>query len=365
MVKKSNKFAFLLLRRGFAKEAKENFLDNLAMLLSAGLDIYGALGAIKAESNSRIFNRLIDFLILEIENGSSLWQSIAKTDVFNQQVISLIKNGEQSGHLADNLKVLVAQRQKDREFYGKVRSAMIYPSFVMGLAIIVGLGTSWLVLPKLAAVFNSLNVKLPTITLWLINFGYFMAHYGYIFVPVVIVVLLFIVFVLFVFKKTKFLGQGILLHLPGIKKLIKQAEVARGTYILGTLLDSGMPIVEAMDSLVQSAEIRVYRRFYEKVRYHLEEGNSFQKIFSLNSHFSRLWSPSILQLIMAAEASGNLSTVLLRISASFGEKVEGTSKNLAVLIEPILLIVVWLAVLGVAVAVFLPIYSLVGSFNNS
>ncbi|HNX10948.1 MAG TPA: type II secretion system F family protein [bacterium] len=364
MARNKHRLAFFLLRHGWAKESKENFLENLAMLLSAGLDIYGALDAVQAENRSRLFRRLVNFLISEIENGSTLWQALEKTGTFPRQAVSLIRNGEKSGNLPDNLKVLVAQRQKEQGFYGKIRSAMIYPLFVLSLAVVVGLGTSWFVLPRLAQVFSSLDVKLPAITQWLIDFGYFMAHYGYIFVPAVLAFLIIFFFFLFFFKYSKFLGQFFLLRLPGIKKLIKQAEVARGTYILGTLLNSGLPIVEAMDSLIQSSDIRAYRRFYEKLKVGLEEGNSFRKIFSQNRTFSRFWSPAIEQLILAAETSGNLPNVLLKISSSFEEKVSGTSKNLAVLIEPILLIIVWLAVLAVAVAIFLPIYSLVGSFNH-
>lgn len=364
MAKNNQAFAFTLFRLGFGKELKENFLENLAMLLSAGLDIYGALKAIKAESRSSLANQLVDFLISEIDNGVPLWQAISRTGMFPMQAVSLIRNGEKSGHLTENLKVLVAQRQKEREFYGKIRSAMIYPSFVLGLAIIVALGTSWFVLPKISQVFDSLKVDLPIVTLLLIKFGNFMSSYGRIFVPIVLIVMVFSFFFLFLFKRTKFLGQAILLRVPGINKIIKQAEVARGTYILGTLLESGLPIVEAMDSLIQSSEVVAYRHFYEKLRAGLEEGKSFKEIFSKQHNSNRFWSPAIKQLIMAAETSGSLPGILIKTSAAYESKVEGTSKNLAVLIEPILLILVGLGVLAVAIAIFLPVYSLVGSFNG-
>ncbi len=363
METRKNNLSFVLLKIGWARDHQENFLENLAMLLSAGLDIYGALSAIKTEGRSKIFANLIDFLILQIDNGDPLWLALEKSQIFSVQAISLIKNGEKSGHLSENLKVLVAQRRKEREFYSKIKSALLYPLFVMGLAIIVALGTSWLVLPKLATVFRSLDVKLPAITKALIDFGVFMSHYGYIVVPGVIIILIVIFVVLFVLAKTKFIGQFFLLHAPGIRRLIMEAEIARSTYILGTLLSSGLPIVNSMESLIDSADIYVYRRFYKMIGRRLEEGDSFKKIFTSDSRLSRFWPASIQQLIMAAETSGSLPEMLVRISQAYSEKVDVTSKNLAVLFEPVLLIIVWLGVLGVAVAIFLPIYSLVGSFN--
>ncbi len=135
--------------------------------------------------------------------------------------------------------------------------------------------------------------------------------------------------------------------------------------MLGGMLGAGLPVVTAFDSLIGVTEFVSYKRFYRFLRDRVEEGNSFAKSFALYPRVDRLMPPSIQQMIIAAEQSGFLADTLVKIGERFEEKTEVSTKNISTILEPILLVIVWFGVAGVALAIILPIYSLVGGFTQS
>jgi hypothetical protein len=169
---------------------------------------------------------------------------------------------------------------------------------------------------------------------------------------------------LFFYKKTKFIGQAILFAIPGIKNLIREVELARFGYIMGTLLEAGLPVIEALDSLKESGTLRAYGKIYVQLKEGVEEGKSFEECFRSNRRIKKLIPTTIQSLIAVGERSGRLGKIFLNISESYENKTELTTKNLSVILEPLLLVVVWLGVVAVAMAVILPIYSLVGGLNQ-
>ena len=301
----------------------------------------------------------------EVEAGTPMWQVLKATKFFPEFVISLIKIGEGSGNLGKNLKVISIQQKKDRTFNSKIRSAMMYPGFVFGLTLIVGVGVAWFILPRLAIVFDQLKIDLPLITRILISFGKFIAQYGSIVVPSFIAGVILIFFFVFIFSRTKFIGQLLLFSFPGIKKLIQETELARMGYIMGTLLKSGLPIKDTMESLIETATFYKYKKFYQYLKNSIEEGNTFQQVFDSYKKTQKIIPATVQQMIVIGERSGQLPETFLAIGGNFEEKIDDTTKNLSVILEPILLVIVWLGVVAVALAVILPIYSLIGGLNNN
>lgn len=348
---------------GFNDE-KEYFIENLAMLLASGMDIIESLEAIKSEVKSTKLINIIDALVEDISAGFSLSTALAKTDILPSHIIALIKIGEDSGRLHESLGVVVTQQAKTRSFQSKIRAAMMYPVFVMAVALVVGIGIAWFILPRLASVFGQLNLQLPLVTRVLMSFGAFLSKHGVVVVPSFIAGLVLILFFLFIFSKTKFIGQWILFNIPGIKNLIREAELARFGYIMGTLLQSGLPVLQALSSLKDSGTLRSYGKIYSYLHDQVEEGKSFEESFESNKKIRKYIPRPIQSLISAGERSGSLSKIFLNISGTFEAKTELTTKNLSVILEPLLLVVVWLGVVAVALAVILPIYSLVGGLSN-
>lgn len=342
---------------------KSILIENLTLLLSSGLNVSMALLAVQQEIKSKYLKQVIVEMSQEVENGSSFWRAAKKSELFPESTISLIKIGEETGRLSENLKIVARQTEKNKEFRYKIKSAMMYPVFVIFLALVISIGISWFILPNLATVFSQMNVKLPLITQIMINFGKFLGAYGYIAVPILIIFLSALVYFTFIFSKTKFIGQSIILATPGIKKLIQEVELARFGYLLGTLLEAGLPVEQALESIKSSSTFFRYQKFYTFLKDFIEDGNSFQKSFNSYKGLSNIIPHAIQQMIIAGEQSGNLAGILIKIGESYNEKTEMTTKNLVVIMEPILLIIVWLGVVGVALSIILPIYSLVGGFG--
>lgn len=346
-------------------EEKSKLIENLTMLLASGMNVSLALKAIRSEIKSKILLKAIDKIEEDIDNGASLWRAFDEVNIFPGYVISLMRIGEESGKLSQNLSVVSSQQEKEKIFKSKIRSAMMYPSLVVFLTVFIGTGIAWFILPKLSTVFESLSLDLPFITRMLIGLGSFLSEYGLIVIPSFLFSLMIAFYFIFAFPKTKFIGQAILLKTPIINNLVKEVEISRFGYILGTLLDAGMPIIKSLDSLEKATDFRAYGKLYYKIKQRIDEGNSFERIFSEDQKIKKLIPGTVQQMLISAENSGNLPKSLLKIGKIYEGKIETTTKNLSVVLEPILLVIVWLGVVFVALAVILPIYSLIGGLNNT
>lgn len=343
---------------------REYFTENLAMLMDSGVDLLNALQSLEVEVRTKSMKKTIANIITDIDAGSTLSQAMTVSKLLPSSSIALLQIGESTGQLPENLNLIATQSQKERAFRSKIRSAMMYPIMVLSLTMLIGLGIAWFILPKLAQVFTELKLKLPWITKVLIDFGVFLGKYGAVAVPLALAVITSVIFFTFIYDKTKFIGENILFALPVIKKLIQEVEIARFGYLLGTLLDAGIPILEALDSIYASPSIHSYKKLYKHLLDNIREGNTFKKSFSEFKHSTKYIPNFVQQIIAAGEYSSNLSKALLKIGVVYDEKTENNAKNLTVILEPIMLIAISAGVLGVAVAVILPIYSLVGGINR-
>jgi len=361
---KYKKINFDFLPNLTSSEEKSYIIENLAMLINAGVGIGESLDIIGKGLRSRKTKNIIFNIKDEVEEGMSLWQAFKNTKFFNSSIISLIKIGEQSGQLGTNLNAIAIQQQKDKISLSRIQSAMAYPVLVLSITLIVAVGIFWFVIPKLIPIFTQLNVKLPLITKIFIGFSSFLVNYGLIFIPLFLIFLFIIGYFIFSYPKTKFIGQAFLFSIPGVKKLIIEVEISRFGYILGNLLSSGIPVHDCLSALSDSTRLFNYKRLYENLKKNIEEGYSFQKSFKLFKNTNKLIPATITQMIIVGEQSGNLSGVLKNIGEVFEKKSDNTIKNLTVALEPILLIFVWFGVLAVALSVILPIYGLIGGMNN-
>lgn len=355
-------------KRGFLTKIsvgseKDYFVENLAMLISSGMNVLNALEVIKREVKTKAMKRVISGFKEDVESGFSLWESMDNSGIFSDYVISLVRVGERIGGLPENLVLIAENQQKENIFKSRIRSAMMYPSIVFGFGFVIATGIAWFILPRLASVFSQLNMDLPWVTRMLIIFGEFLGEYGSVVIPVAIVVVFLVIFFVFIFSKTKFVGQWVVFSLPGVGRLMQELELSRLGFILGSVLSAGLTIVDSLDSLSKTTEVRRYRKLYIFLKKDINEGRSFQESFELYKNVDKMIPPSIQQMIIAGEQSGNLPDTLGKIGRIFEAKTEITTKNLATLLEPVLLIIVWVGVVFVALAIILPIYSLIGGLS--
>jgi type II secretory pathway component PulF len=349
---------------GLSKE-RDQFIENLSMLVLSGMSITSALTSIIKQTKVPGMKKILERMLLEIEAGSPVWKAFEKTRFFKGYTISLIRLGEESGNFAENLKVVSLEEEKDRDFKSKIRSALMYPVFVLSLTLVVGIGISWFILPKLAKIFTDLKLTLPLVTRVLMSFGVFLSKHGLIAVPAGALVIGVIAYIVFFNERTRFMGEAIIFSIPGIKTLLMEVEVARFGYLLGTLLEAGLTVTRAIESLAGASDVIRYKKFYLALRESIEMGNSFEKSFMQYKGIDVLIPQPIQQLIISGEKSGNLNKTLIKVGQVLEAKSDTTTKNLTIIMEPILLVIVWAGVVSVAFAVILPIYSLVGGLNNA
>lgn len=349
---------------GLTKE-RDQFIENLSMLVLSGMPISGALTAITRDTKNPQMKKILENILVELDAGSPLWKSFDRTGLFKGYTVSLLRIGEESGKFAENLKVVALQQEKERNLNSKVKSALMYPVFVLVLVVVIGLGIAWFILPKLAKIFSDLKLTLPFVTRMLIGFALFLQKNGLWFVPTMFTAVGSIFYIVFNNEKTKFLGEAFIYSVPGIKTLMMEVEVARFGYLLGTLLEAGIPITKAIDSLIGASDSIRYKKFYIHMKDSIEMGNSFQKTFASYNGINKLIPQPMQQLVFSGEQSGNLTKTLIKIGQVLEEKSDTTTKNLTIIMEPILLVIVWAGVVAVAFAVILPIYSLVGGVNKA
>jgi type II secretory pathway component PulF len=240
---------------------------------------------------------------------------------------------------------------------------MIYPVLVLVVTAVIGTAVAWFILPRLALVFRQLKIDLPVLTRILIDVGAFLSDYGVIAVPVVGIAVALGLYLIFWHPKTKRSGEAILFSLPSVRRLIREVELARMGFLFGTLLERGVPIVSAITALGEAAGFHQYRNLYAILGNRVEEGHSLRETFTGNPKWRKFIPIPVQEMIGSAEQSGKLSETLRKIGELFEARAEITTKNLIVLLEPLLLVVVWIGVVAVALAVILPIYNLIGKFT--
>lgn len=342
---------------------REALTSNLTLLLKASVPIGEALESLKETTSSRLLKKALDQMQQDIDEGMPLWRALERSGIVSEQTLALVQLGEESGNLVENLRVASLQEEKQRIFKAKIRSALMYPGFVLSLTLIVGLGIAWFLLPKLSTTFAQLDLELPLISRIFIGFGEFLRTNGIWAVPSGLSGLFLFLYIFFAAPKTKNIGRRLLFHIPGVGRLLHEVETARFGYLLGTLLQAGLSVPQALGLLQRATAAPQYKKFYSALKHSIEEGVSFRQSLPAYKKGRKLLPPAVQQMVIAGERSGALPETLLSIGEIYESKADISTQNLETILEPILLVIVWLGVLGVAIAVIMPIYGLLGGLQ--
>lgn len=363
--KKSGAFAEFLASLEYMGMGKQRLLiiQNLGTMLNAGLPLIDSLHTLLLESKNRATKKLLKKIILAVDNGSPLWRAMDEQHFFSPHAIALIRIGEEAGNLAENMRYLAEQQEKDNALKEKVKMAMIYPSIVLVLMFIIVLGLGLFVLPQLIGVLKNLNAKLPLITILLIDFTDAFTTHAHIAIPSFIAFALFFVG-LAKFTRFKIVTQWITFRIPGIGKLAREATLARFGVILGGLLQAGVPLVEALKSLAEVTPTVAYKNFYRRLLDHVNSGDSFARSFATIRGTDKILPISIQQLIITGEKTGSLSQIMLKISDIYEKEANNTAQKLPVILEPMILLGIGALVGTIAFAIIIPIYSIVGNVSG-
>ncbi len=347
---------------GLGKE-RMAFIQNLATMLNAGLPLIDAIRTLQAETKPKPMKKLLQRILDAVDNGSPLWRAMEAQSFFTPHALALVRIGEEAGSLSENMTYLAAQEEKDHELKSKVKMAMIYPSIVMTIMVVVVIILGMFVLPNLIGVLTSLNVELPLVTRIVIAVSNAFTEYGTIGVPGLIGGV-FLLMILNKYTALRGAFQWFTFRIPGVGALARQATIARFGVILGGLMKAGVPVTEAMQSLVEVTTIVAYRKLYIRMLDHITIGDSFSKSFQAIKGSEKLIPPSVQQLVNTGEKSGALADIMIKISEIYDKKASETAQKLPIILEPMLLLFMGGLVGTIAFAILVPIYSIVGNVGR-
>ncbi|HKB88062.1 MAG TPA: type II secretion system F family protein [Patescibacteria group bacterium] len=332
-------------------------ISNLSTMLSAGIPILDAVNNLLEDSkggNKKVLETLRD----DLTQGHQVNFTLAKfSNVFDRVTVNVIKASEEAGTLDITLKDLKANLQKQNEFNDKVRSALVYPIFIVAVFVLVLLVQLIYVIPKIAQVFKNLRVPLPLPTKILIAASDFMLHNTLTFLFALAAIVLFFIFL---FTKKKNFVLNIFYSMPGISGLVKLIDLTRFSRSLHLLLSSGISIIAALDL---TSDI-VVRTQTQKIIIKSREMILSGKTFSDGLRIAKGYIPVIMiKLVETGERTGSLDKSLQDISEYFDYQVSNTLKTLTALLEPIMLVVIGVMVGGMMISIIAPIYGLISQVN--
>lgn len=346
---------------GVSTEDKLFLAKHLATMIKAGVPISEALMTVEDQATADLAN-LIKKIRTDVDNGKSLGEAFEKyPKVFDRLFISLIKAGEVSGTLEENLSFLAEQMGKNFALRKKVQGALVYPVLVLSATIAMGIGISLFVLPRLVDMFSSFEVELPWSTKLLMGFANFMKNYGMIAVPVLVgLILLFIAIIQL--KPVKRIWDRLLLKVPFLGKVINYGQMGEFCRNMGILLKSGLAVTEAFSATINTLTNMKFIEDLKKVREEVQEGNQIATVMNRKKYpeFGKLAT----RMIGVGERSGNLEEMLIYLANYYEEEIDNVSKNLTTLLEPVLLLVIGVVVGFVAIAIISPIYTMIGSVGG-
>lgn len=331
------------------------FARNLALMIKTGLPLRESITTIQEQTESKTFKKVLDDILKSVDNGQSLAASLSRhPETFDSLYINMIKAGEESGTLEESLGHLISQLEKSQSLRTKVQAALLYPSIVFSAVIILSLGLIFFVLPKIIPVFQSLNIELPLTTRILIQFTKIIQNYGLL-ILLGVAALMVILVLLSRIQSVRFQLHKFFLKLPIIGLISKNVNLSQFSRTLNTLLKSGLPVVSALDITRTTLGNLVYQRELERILSEVQEGKSISDYLIKRKV---VFPIMVSRLVKVGEKTGALEETLLYIGDFYEIEIDKSLKSLSTILEPILLIIVGLAVGFIALAIITPIYGI-------
>lgn len=330
------------------------FTEHLAVMLKSTIALDRALNSLQQQAESRNFRAIIKSILESVRRGDSFAIGLQPfTGVFGNFYVSMIKAGESSGKLDETLRRLYFQMKKDYDLRSKVLSALAYPAFILIAMIGIGAAMMFFVIPKLIPLFAGLNAELPLSTRILIGAASFLSQYALLVIPGFLV--LIIATIVLLRGPLKPTWHTLLLRLPGLSGIIIHLNLARFARTFSTLLATDILVVDALTTVSQVVGNLHYRHAILNAAQAVQKGLPITQSLKL---YPRLFPATMETMIAVGEESGNLSELLQEVAEFYEERVDDATKGIASIIEPLLIVLLGVAVGGIALAILMPMYAL-------
>ena len=342
----------------FGKKVKQRsiavFTRQLATMIDAGLPLVQSLEILSSQQESKVFKGIIREIREDVEGGSTFAGALKKHPAtFNDLYTNLVVAGEEGGILDNILNRLATYIEKAETLKKKVKSALVYPATIVGVAVIVVMILMIFVIPVFETMFKSAGQSLPLPTLITLTISKFIKKYIIIVIPAMI---------LFIYLLRKYyhteggrtIIDALLLKLPVFGNLFQKISVARFSRTLGTLVSSGVPILDGLTIVSRTAGNRTVETAILNARASIREGETIAEPLGR----SGIFPPMVIQMISVGESTGALDSMLGKIAEFYEEEVDVAVTNLTALLEPFLMIFLGVVIGGVVISMYLPIFQM-------
>jgi type IV pilus assembly protein PilC len=338
------------------------FARQFSTMLDAGVSLIRCLDVLQAQTNNARLRKILMDLSARVESGESLSRSMARhPKAFSQMIIGLIRAGEVGGVLEESLQRIAGFLEKDVQLRRKIRSALTYPVIVLLAAIgIVIFLVSWLV-PQFAQLFKELGIKeLPAPTQFLVDLSALFTQRWY--VVIIAVVAILIAYKLFVSTRVgRRVADRVKLRVPVFGPLHHKIVMARFSRTMGTLLASGVPILQAMETVAGVVGNSVVSDAVIESRARIREGEKIADPLQR----SKMFPPMVVHMVSVGEESGSLDHMLNKIADFYENEVEMTIATLTAAIEPVMIVLLGLIVLFIVISMFLPMIEVISNLSQN
>lgn len=342
----------------FKKKVKQRsiaiFTRQLSTMIDAGLPLVQSLEILSSQQENKIFKQILREIREDVEGGSTFAGALKKHPAtFTELYTNLVVAGEEGGILDTILTRLANYIEKAEALKKKVKSALVYPSTIVGVAIIVVMILMIFVIPVFETMFKSAGQSLPLPTLIVLAMSKFVKKYVLIVIPGLIL-LIYLLRKYYQTESGKTIMDRLLLKFPVFGPLFQKIAVARFARTLGTLVSSGVPILDGLNIVAKTAGNRVVEIAILNARNSIREGETIADPLGR----SGIFPPMVIQMISVGESTGALDSMLSKIADFYEEEVDVSVSNLTSLLEPFLMIFLGVVIGGVVIAMYLPIFQM-------
>ncbi len=335
------------------------FFRQLALMVESSMPVVRSLRIIVRQTSNKYLKSVISSIADEVDGGAKLSQAMGgHPRVFSEFYTNVIASGETSGRLSEVMNYLADQQEKDYDLRAKVKNAMIYPSVIIVGLLIVGFVMITFVIPQLTEMLEKSGTELPILTKILIAISNFLNNFWWL---VILAVLALVVGVTVAIKKTE-AGRRIFdlwsIRMPLIGSIFRNIYLVRITRNLATLFQGGVPAAKALETAEKVVGNRVFEEVLQKTVREVREGSSISDSLVASKDIP----PLVSQIINVGEETGKLELVLEKLTNFYSREIDNQVSNLTVLIEPIVIVILGVAVGGFVAAIFLPLWQLSSNF---
>lgn len=335
------------------------FTRQFSVMIDAGLPLVQCLEILGNQQDNKTFKRALIQVRQDVESGSNLADSMRKhPKIFNDLYTNMVAAGEAGGILDTILQRLATYIEKSVKLNAQVKSAMIYPVAVISIACMVVAVILWKVIPVFAALFESLGAELPLPTRVVIALSNFIAAFWWL-IGMLIVATIFAIRKYHATYKGKRVLDGILLKMPILGMLLRKIAVARFCRTLATLTSSGVPILDGLSITARTAGNSIVEDAIMATRKSVEEGKTISEPLGDTDVFP----PMVVQMIAVGEQTGALDTMLSKIADFYEEEVDLAVAGLMKLLEPVLIAFLGVAIGGIVIAMYMPMFTLISQIG--